>query len=463
MATSQTPGVYIEEIIKLPSSIASVETAIPVFIGYTEKAQLQQPGDLLHTPKKISSIIEYEQYFGLSFPETGITVFVDTTVPADIQTTAAIKKPSPYTMHPALQLFFANGGGPCYIVSVGSYSTSPVVKAADLKKGLNAIAAINEVTLILFPDSIHVKTASAYYGIHKAAMLQCAEKKDRFTIMDVWMNTNTTFNNIAALRNYNFGTPDGLSYAAAYYPQLYTRLLYRYNDASVAIKAKGDMSLTGTLARLATINNTVYLSAKNAISDLLLLMPASAAAAGIYAQVDNARGVWKSPANINIALAEKPALTIADSEQDGLNIDVDTGKSINAIRSFAGRGPAIIWGARTLAGNDNEWRYISVRRFFMMVEASVKQATAQFVFEPNDTNTWLRIKAMVDDFCTQQWNAGALMGTTTNNAFFVHVGLGETMTAQDILEGRMIIEIGMAVLRPAEFIIVRFMHKMLQK
>jgi|GEM_PF-5617460 len=105
MATSQTPGVYIEEIIKLPFSIASVETAIPVFIGYTEKEQLQQPGDLLHTPKKISSIIEYEQYFGLPFPETGITVFVDTTVPASIQTTAAIKKPSPYTMHHALQLF----------------------------------------------------------------------------------------------------------------------------------------------------------------------------------------------------------------------------------------------------------------------------------------------------------------------------------------------------------------------
>lgn len=281
--------------------------------------------------------------------------------------------------------------------------------------------------------------------------------------MDVWMNTNTAFNNIAALRNYNFGSPYGLSYAAAYYPQLYTRLQYRYDDASVAIKAKGDMSLTGTLARLATINNTVYLYAKKAISDLLFLIPASAAAAGIYAQVDNARGVWKSPANVNIALAEKPALTITDSEQDGLNIDADTGKSINVIRSFAGRGPAIIWGARTLAGNDNEWRYISVRRFFMMLEASVKQATAQFVFEPNDTNTWLRIKAMVDDFCTQQWKVGALMGTTTNNAFFVHVGLGETMTAQDILEGRMIVEIGMAVLRPAEFIIVRFMHKMLQK
>ena len=176
---------------------------------------MQQPADLLHTPKKIVSIIEYEQYFGLSFPETGITVFVDTTVPADIQTTAAIKKPLPYTMHHALQLFFANGGGPCYIFSVGNYSISLVVKAAELKKGLSVIEAINEVTLILFPDAIHVKTATAYYGIHKAAMLQCAEKKDRFSIMDVWMNTNTAFNNIAALRNYNFGSPDGRSIGKA--------------------------------------------------------------------------------------------------------------------------------------------------------------------------------------------------------------------------------------------------------
>lgn len=194
-----------------------------------------------------------------------------------------------------------------------------------------------------------------------------------------------------------------------------------------------------------------------------MLLPASAAMAGVYARTDNSRGVWKAPANVNIDNAIRPQYLVTNDEQEGLNVDTLAGKSVNVIRSFAGRGPAIVWGARTLAGNDNEWRYISVRRFFNMVEESTKNATEQFVFEPNDRNTWVRVKSMIENYLTQQWKAGALMGTTTREAFFVKVGLGETMTEQDIFEGRMIVEIGMAVVRPAEFIILRFMHKMLQE
>ena len=117
-------------------------------------------------------------------------------------------------------------------------------------------------------------------------------------------------------------------------------------------------------------------------------------------------------------------------------------------------------GARTLAGNDNEWKYIPVRRFFNMVEESVKKATAQFVFEPNDANTWVKVRAMIENFLVLQWRAGALAGAKPDEAFFVKVGLGQTMTAVDILNGKMIIEIGMAAVRPAEFIILRFSHKM---
>jgi phage tail sheath protein FI len=184
---------------------------------------------------------------------------------------------------------------------------------------------------------------------------------------------------------------------------------------------------------------------------------------GIYAAVDNARGVWKAPANVNIKNAISPQYLITNQDQEGLNIDTSAGKSINVIRKFEGRGPAIVWGARTLAGNDNEWRYISVRRYFNMVEESTKNATEQFVFEPNDINTWVRVKSMISNYLTQQWKSGALMGASTKEAYFVHVGLGETMTEQDIFEGRMIVEIGLAVVRPAEFIILRFMHKMLQE
>ena len=120
----------------------------------------------------------------------------------------------------------------------------------------------------------------------------------------------------------------------------------------------------------------------------------------------------------------------------------------------------MVWGARTLAGNDNEWRYIPVRRFFNMAEESIKKATEQFVFEPNDKNTWVKVRAMIENFLILQWRAGALAGAKPDQAFFVRVGLGETMTAQDILEGRMNVEIGMAVVRPAEFIILKFSHKM---
>ena len=120
----------------------------------------------------------------------------------------------------------------------------------------------------------------------------------------------------------------------------------------------------------------------------------------------------------------------------------------------------LIWGARTLAGNDNEWRYIPVRRFFNMVEESVKKATSQFVFEANDANTWGRVRAMIENFLVLQWKAGALAGAKQEHAFFVRVGLGQTMTAQDILNGYMNVEIGLAVVRPAEFIILKFSHKM---
>ena len=126
---------------------------------------------------------------------------------------------------------------------------------------------------------------------------------------------------------------------------------------------------------------------------------------------------------------------------------------------FSGRG-ILVWGACTLAGNDNEWRYVPVRRFFNMVEESVKKSTSWAVFEPNSAPLWTRVKSMIDNFLVQKWREGALAGATPEEAFFVKVGLGETMTAQHVLEGRMNVEIGMAVVRPAEFIILKFSHKM---
>lgn len=198
---------------------------------------------------------------------------------------------------------------------------------------------------------------------------------------------------------------------------------------------------------------------KDKVTEYMSTLPPSGTVAGIYAAVDRTRGVWKAPANVSINSIVGPAVKIDSHDQEDLNVH-STGKSVNAIRAFTGKG-TLIWGSRTLAGNDNEWRYVPVRRFFIMVEESTKKATEPFVFEPNDANTWVKVRSMIENFLILQWRAGALQGSKPDDAFFVHVGLGETMTELDVLEGRMIVEIGMAVVRPAEFIILRFSHKML--
>ncbi len=469
----KTPGVYIEEIPHLPPSIASVETAIPAFIGYTEKAQWKKEDDLLNKPWRITSMLEYEQYFGYPDQEKESLSVVFTNGGREINAEVDESKRSKYLMHYSLQMFYANGGGPCWITSVGNYAISGgQVEAEKLIDGLDEVAKINEVTLLLFPDSINLSTETDYYNVHDTAIEQCVALQDRFTILDVYHlpdNGNVWRLDIELLRNTLSGTTDDLKYAAVYFPKIYAGVDFNYripgtliNDDSL-VKLEGAQGGAQTLAELKKINNAQYYQAKSAINNIQMLMPASSALAGIYAQVDNARGVWKAPANVNIDNAIRPEFLINKEGQKDLNVDVVAGKSINVIRTFEGRGPAIVWGARTLAGNDNEWRYIPVRRYFNMVEESVKNATEQFVFEPNDENTWVRVKSMIQNYLTQQWKAGALMGASTKEAFFVHIGLGETMTELDIWEGRLIVEIGMAVVRPAEFIILRFMHKMLQE
>jgi len=199
----------------------------------------------------------------------------------------------------------------------------------------------------------------------------------------------------------------------------------------------------------------------NAIDKQLNTLPPSGPMAGIYARTDAARGVWKAPANESINSVTGPVYSINNDEHAGLNVDPIAGKSINAIRAFTGKG-ILVWGARTLAGNDNDWRYISVRRFAVMVEESSRNAAGGFVFEPNDANTWAKVQGMLENFLTLQWRAGALQGAKPTDAFYVSVGLNKTMSAIDILEGRMIVEIGMAIVHPAEFIILRFSQMMAQ-
>ncbi len=577
-STYKTPGVYIEEISKFPPSVAQVETAIPAFVGYTEKAVVRgidyhkvaadakaaadaaadpekaaddtkkaaadakkadddaqkaatdakkaaddAPTDAVKAktaddaakaanaakkaaddaqkaadaakkaaddakadpdkakavaaaakaaadaakvpvPVRITSLLEYEQFFGTAVPETSITVKV-----TDTDVNAAITTPSPHILYYSLQAYFANGGGPCYIVSVGKAPST--IQKADLTAGLDAIEKEDEVTLIVFPESLSLVTgdlsqASAYAdyaAVYDAALAQAAKLQDRFVVMDTLLDpSNASLTDAAnAFRSHGIGI-NNLKYGAAYGPRLETIFNYFYEETGVNVTLPDNSTVTldklNPTTTPTTTNGQFYPLVKSAIDRLPVVLPAAPIVVGVYAAVDNSRGVWKAPANVSLNSVIQPTIKISNAEQEDLNVHT-TGKSINAIRAFIGKG-TLIWGARTLAGNDNEWRYVPVRRFFNMAEESIKKATEAFVFEPNDANTWVKVRAMIENFLILQWRAGALAGAKPEQAFYVRVGLNETMTALDILEGRMIIEIGMAVVRPAEFIILKFSHKM---
>jgi len=490
----KTPGVFIEEIAKFPPSIAQVETAIPAFIGYTERATANISGDLILVPTRIKSLIEYEVLFGGPKAES-VTINVK---PDNQIETVTMANPSQFKMYYALRMYFDNGGGPCYIISLGLYEDLPNSEPKILQAmgnggndipvgGLSKVKKVDEVTLLLFPDNQFL-TGTNYHSLYQQALAQCADLGDRFAIMDLRKTDpgiGATGTPVDFFRN-EIGN-NNLKYGAAYWPWLKTPVPYHYNDDSVTFSQPDDGSGSAgpfdtlTLGRVRTLVESdpdalnpadkalqtelkKYFTNRTAkdlaaeLSKMTVEMPPSSTMAGVYAAVDSTRGVWKAPANVSLNTVSGLTEKINAKDQRDLNVHF-TGKSINAIRFFTGKGN-LVWGARTLDGNSNEWRYISVRRFFNFAEESIKKGTEPFVFEPNDRNTWTKVRGMIENFLLLQWRAGALAGATPEDAFFVQVGLPETMTSLDILEGRMNVEIGMAVVRPAEFIILKFSHKM---
>ncbi|NJM24491.1 MAG: phage tail sheath family protein [Bacteroidia bacterium] len=486
MEILNTPGVYIKELQTLPASIAAVETAIPAFIGHTEKANEDPnsvPGDnkLLQVPTRITSMLEYEAHFGGANKEVPrVTVTdryngVDGQPAAMIDRVVKVEQPvavSAFKMYHSLQMYFANGGGPCYIVSVNGYGGA--VTAGDettftsLRGGLAILEKVDEPTLIVFPDYLSVAN---YKSVYDAALAQCEKLADRFVVMDVKDNSISPLNDVKEFRDNGIGMGN-LKYGAVYYPNIKTSLNYRY-DATLPITHNKTYIGTGAPNPAIPVSNTpalnslegsdpsLFRAVEAELRKLYLDLPPSGSVAGIYARVDAQRGVWKAPANVDVRNVIEPKVKVTHEQQGSLNVDPSSGKSVNVIRTFAGKGP-LVWGARTLAGNDNEWRYIPVRRLYIFIEESVKKATEFVVFEPNDANTWLRVKTMIENFLSKLWRDGALAGAKTDDAFFVKVGLGQTMNALDILEGRMNVEIGLAAVRPAEFIILKFSHKLQQ-
>ena len=452
-----TPGVYVEEISALPPSVAGVATAIPAFIGYTEMATMTTDGDLTLKPKRITSQVEYEKYFGGAEAEEKIKVTVVTTAPSAVATLAEADR-SKHLMWYALKLYFDNGGGPCYICSVADYKA---LDEAELEKGLTAVGKEEEPTLIVFPEAQYLPIAK-YKALHDKALQLCESLRNRFVIMDAHGGDALSLNDPDADIGDAMDTfrSDGtaaasLKYGAAYAPNVETTIPFAYADDKTDVVVDGGAA--AKLSTLQTSNNQAYNMAVAAIGSLACKLPPSGAIAGLYAAVDNARGVWKAPANVSVTDAIKPTIVIDGNAQDTMNVDPTGGKSVNAIRAFTGIG-TLVWGARTLAGNDNEWRYVNVRRFCIFAEESIRRATRQFVFEPNDANTWVKVKGMIENFLTSLWRQGALMGAKASDAFSVQVGLGSTMTALDVLEGRMVVVVGLCPVRPAEFIVLRFVQ-----
>ncbi|MGC1302618.1 MAG: phage tail sheath C-terminal domain-containing protein [Caulobacteraceae bacterium] len=510
-----TPGVYIKEVNAFPNSIVEVATAVPAFIGYTQIASNRgQP--LKGKPFRISSMAEFITYFGgapgTTSPGTAAgaapSVAVSFTIsevptganPPDADFSIGGKqyylkqKSGRYLLYYGMMHFFQNGGGPCYIVSVGDY-TDPV-SAPDLMSGINALQSEREPTMVVIPEAILLGAAADCYSVQEQMLLHCATMQNRFAILDIYRGDcdrkDPGGDPIEAFRD---GVSNlNLNFGAAYYPALQTTIV-QDRDATYQNVDSGGVSLASLIttelqltlppggspnaqqtAMLTAIDalpanmtplqldqslrsiSPLYVLITAAIARQLNVLPPSTAMAGLYTLVDNSRGVWKAPANIGVNSVVAPAVKISDADQEDLNV-TPMGKSINAIRSFIGEG-VLVWGARTLDGNSLDWRYINVRRTLIMLEESCRLAAKAMVFEPNVADTWLTIKSMVGNFLTSVWKRGGLTGAVPQDAFAVFCGLGETMTADDLLEGILRVTVLVAVSRPAEFIEITFQQQL---
>lgn len=533
----RTPGVYITELPAFPPSIVGVDTAVPAFIGYTEKAEIGGMPSYLQ-PIKIDSMADFEEVFGKPFKPlyeikqvlspkptgsddydfkvvdpTGSSpeekyykltskepLIITNALDEDADFGIARFNPKPvlsrYNLYNSMQLYYANGGGPCYVVSVGNYSST--VDKAGLEEGLAAIETQYGPTMLVIPDAVLLPSESDFSDVVAKMLDQCKKLQDRVAIIDVYDTLKVTKKSELAGVVEKFRTAVGekaLDYGMAYFPFLYTTIgsdevdyqnvdtdsftlfknilywealnLYPAEKADLIKKNyidKMEPYPIGTKDDVKKLDQNVQAAVpllteiEGDIIDQNSVLPPSAAMAGVYKYNDVTNGVWNAPANISLTSVTAPTYLVSADEQADLNVPLD-GKAIDAIREFVGRG-SVVWGARTLDGNSNDYRYIQVRRTLIYIEQSIKNALNQFVFAPNNGATWSTVVAMCSSFLQGVWSAGGLLGATPGEAFSVTCGLGSTMTATDILEGYMRVQVVLQMVRPAEFIELTFQQKM---
>jgi phage tail sheath protein FI len=488
-----TPGVYIEEKNAFPNSVAAISTAVPAFIGYTQNTS-RKGQSLLNKAVRLTSLADYIDVFG-GAPTTKYQIEETTEDEIDFEVGGKNYRLSPvsasrYILFDSIRLFFANGGGTCYVVSVGSYS-SPLSKKA-LEGGINPLVSESEPTLVVIPEAVMLEEGDCS-ALQQAMLMHCGGKmKNRFAVLDVYNGfLPRTYDETDVITRFRENVGNNfLNFGAAYYPWAYTSIVQGDEisfqnianldvlqsvleaevegsgaDAKRAGEAKLEIGkLADANASSVAVNQTLntisplFRTILGRIRTLLNVLPASAGMAGVYTMVDNTRGVWKAPANVGFNATVSPAVKLTNEDQEDLNVTV-TGKSVNALRTFPGLG-VLVWGARTLDGNSQDWRYVNVRRTLLFIEESVKNAARAYVFEPNTSTTWSFIRSMITSFLTDLWNQGGLVGLTPEQAFDVQVGIGSTMTPNDVLDGIMRITVKVAISRPAEFIVITFQQKM---
>ncbi len=510
---SKTPGVYIEEINAFPSPVVPVATAVPAFVGYTPAASYQ--GRPCHNQaQKITSFAEFKAIYMLEDPpapadpavqyhpgyylvENSARSAKDDCLQLNNQSYALVPDPSTiYYLYNSIRLFYENGGCDAYIVSVGPYGAAegrageagaavvnPNVKLSDLLDGIAILGHETEPTLYLCPDAT-LLSLEDNATLMQSLLQQAREMKTALCLFDVIggdaPDPALYGSDIAAFRN-STGS-NGLEFGAAYYPFIGTRIM-QHGEINFTNLFGGDIKQLASILSPASSPNpaaqrilgmvgapggsmthfqlssallNVSKTYRQIIDQVLYranMLPPSGAVAGVYTQNDIQNGVWKSPANLSIVGAVSLPIHLSDSQQADLNVDAMSGKSVNAIRFFDGRG-ILIWGARTLDGNSNDWRYISVRRTLSFLEQSIRLAIQAFVFEPNTANTWNVIRGQVSRFLSDVWKEGGLYGSSPTDAYQIECGLGSTMTADDLLNGRLRLSVRVAVMRPAEYRVI---------
>lgn len=519
-ATFATPGVYINEINAFPNSVVPIATAVPAFIGYTPKAEYKGKS-YYNKPQKITSFMDFQAYFMLDNPPPPADPVAQYSpqyylvaqktrptsgdyVTINQQFYSILPDPdSVYYLYNSVRLFYQNGGGDAYIVAVGPYgpdSNKPMsdpgaaivnanVQVNDLLAGLALLKNEQEPTMYICPEATLLSVADNG-TLMQSMLLQAQELGTAICLFDIIGGANPDplqySQDIETFRDHTGNT--GLKYGASYYPFVGTTIMQR-TDIDFTNLFGGDTKQLGALlnppsapnpavakllgmiatppaipmsnsqlqAALLIASDTYSLIIEHVLASANVLPP-SGAIAGVYTINDNLNGVWSAPANVGIVGAASLPIRLSDSQQENLNIDAVSGKSVNAIRFFNGQG-ILIWGARTLDGNSQDWRYVQVRRTMTFLEQSVKLAARAYVFEPNTANTWSSVKSMISSFLMTIWKQGGLQGSTPGDAFQVMVGLGTTMTADDLLDGYMRVMVQVATVKPAEFLVITFQQE----